>query len=164
MHDFLTPVVETEPRPAAFDREKTRYLRSYLLMRAMVGAIGVVLPFLLVLGDRLLFSGKPFPRDSLSAYYYSGVRDLFVGTLSVTAIFLVTYKVIERNLDNTLSIVAGLAALERCDVSYGPADERCRALAVAGSAGRRIRSGNPFRGSGRLHRVAGVPLRVLRDT
>ena len=111
MHDFLTPVVETEPRPDAFDREKTLYLRSYLLMRAMVGAIGVVLPFLLVLGDRLLFSGKPFPRDSLSVYYYSGVRDLFVGTLSATAIFLVTYKVIERNLDNTLSIVAGLAAL-----------------------------------------------------
>jgi len=111
MHDFLTPVVEVEPRPDAFDQEKSRYLRSYLLMRAMVGAIGVALPFLLVLGDRVLFGEEPFPRDSLSAYYYSGVRDLFVGTLSATAIFLVTYKVIERNLDNTLSIVAGLAAL-----------------------------------------------------
>ena len=111
MKDFLQPVVETEPRPAPSDPEKVRYLRSYLFMRAMIGAIGVALPFALVLFDGLMFSGEPFPRDSLSAYYYSGVRDVFVGALCATAVFLLTYKVVEKNLDNTLSLVAGLAVL-----------------------------------------------------
>lgn len=80
-------------------------------MRVLVGALGVALPFVLVLGDGLVFDGEPFPRDSLSAYYYSGVRELFVGTLSATGVFLITYKVAERTLDNTLSILAGIAAL-----------------------------------------------------
>jgi hypothetical protein len=36
---------------------------------------------------------------------------VFVGALCVTAVFLITYKVLEHNLDNTASIVAGAAAL-----------------------------------------------------
>jgi hypothetical protein len=111
MKPFLEPVVETGPRPDPADREQTRYLRSYLVMRAAVGALGVALPVLLVAVDGWGFGGEPFPRDSLSAYYYSGVRDLFVGVLFATAVFLITYKCFERNLDNTLSIVAGLAVL-----------------------------------------------------
>jgi hypothetical protein len=111
MKDFLQPVVETAKRPDPTERENTLYLRSFLFMRAMVGAIGVALPIVLVLVDSLFLGHELFARDSLSAYYYSGARDLFVGTLCATAIFLVTYKVFERNLDNTLSIVAGFAAL-----------------------------------------------------
>lgn len=109
MIDLLTPQLTVERPPA--DREVSRYVRSYLIMRVLVGALGVALPFVLVLGDGLVFDGEPFPRDSLSAYYYSGVRELFVGTLSATGVFLITYKVAERTLDNTLSILAGIAAL-----------------------------------------------------
>lgn len=87
------------------------YLRSYLFMRVMVGLIGISLPIVLVLVDRIIFSGEPSPRSALSSYYYSGVRDLFVGALCATAVFLVTYKVVERNLDNTVTVVAGIAAL-----------------------------------------------------
>lgn len=36
------------------------------------------------------------PRGSLSAYYHSGIRDLFVGSLCVTAVFLITYKMFEH--------------------------------------------------------------------
>jgi hypothetical protein len=102
-------VVTVEPRPT--DPEVSRYVRSYLIMRVVVGALGVALPFMLVLCDGLWFDGDPFPRTSLSAYYYSGVRELFVGTLSATGIFLITYKVAERSLDNTLSLLAGLAVV-----------------------------------------------------
>jgi len=43
---------------------------------------------------RGLADGGPFLlRSSLSGYYYSGARDLFVGILSALAVFLVTYKV-----------------------------------------------------------------------
>lgn len=109
MKEYLTPALEPEPRPDPSDRERSLYLRSFLIMRTMVGALGVALPFVLVLSDGLLFDGDPFPRDSLSSYYYSGARELFVGTLAATGVFLITYKVVERSLDNTLSIVAGLA-------------------------------------------------------
>jgi hypothetical protein len=109
MIDLLTPELTVERPPA--DREVSRYVRSYLIMRVFVGALGVALPFMLVLFDGLIFDGDPFPRDSLSAYYYSGVRELFVGTLSATAVFLITYKVADRTLDNTLSVLAGMAAL-----------------------------------------------------
>jgi hypothetical protein len=107
--DLLQPELTVEPRPA--DRETSRYVRSYLIMRVLVGALGIALPFLLVLSDGLVLDGDPFLRSSLSAYYYSGARELFVGTLSATAVFLVTYKVADRTLDNTLSTLAGLAVL-----------------------------------------------------
>jgi hypothetical protein len=77
----------------------------------LVGALGVALPFLLVLIDGLWFDGSPFPRTSLSAYYYSGARELFVGALAATGVFLIAYKVAEVNLDNTLSLLAGAGAL-----------------------------------------------------
>jgi hypothetical protein len=88
-----------------------RYVRSYLVLRICVGVLGVALPLVLVFGDGLVFGARPFPRDSLSAYYYSGTRDLFVGSLIATGIFLITYKVTERGLDNTLSTVAGGTAI-----------------------------------------------------
>lgn len=86
------------------------YLRSYLLMRAVIGFIGVTLPIALVVGDHLLNSGGPYIRQALSDYYYSGVRDFFVGAMFAAGIFLITYKVFEKNLNNLLTIVAGLAA------------------------------------------------------
>ena len=109
MREFFQPVERVEPRPT--DPDETRYIRSYLLMRALVGALAVALPFALVLLDGIWFDGDPYPRTSLSAYYYSGVRELFVGALCATGVFLITYKVAERNLDNTLSGIAGVAVL-----------------------------------------------------
>ncbi|MET7394362.1 hypothetical protein ABZS66_12795 [Dactylosporangium sp. NPDC005572] len=87
------------------------YLRSYLLMRAVIGLVGVALPFGLVIGDWALEHGTLLAKGSLSAYFYSGMHDVFVGSLCVTGLFLVTYKVFEHNLDNVLSGVAGVAAL-----------------------------------------------------
>ncbi len=107
---LLTPVVRTAPRPTVFEPDRLRYLRAYLLMRTMIGVLAVALPLVLGVGDLLLSATGPFSRGSLSAYYYSGARDLFVGTLCAVAVFLVTYKVSEANLDNTLSLLAGVAA------------------------------------------------------
>jgi hypothetical protein len=108
---FLKPVTRPEPRPADPQTVEARYVRSYLILRMFVGLLGVALPFVLVLVDKVAFHGSPFPRGSLSAYYYSGMREVFVGTLSAIGVFLIAYKVAERNLDNTLSAVAGFAAL-----------------------------------------------------
>src|SRR4051794_2599276 len=106
---LLEPVTTVEPRPA--DPVALGYVRSFLFLRLGVGAGGVLLPFVLVLVDGLAFSAHPFPRDSISAYYYSGMHDVMVGAICSVGVFLLAYKVTERNLDNTLSVVAGLAAL-----------------------------------------------------
>jgi hypothetical protein len=107
---FLKPVA-VEPRPADPRSIEARYVRSFLILRIFVGVLGVSLPFLLVFVDRVAFDGSPFPRGSLSAYYYSGMREVFVGTLSAIGVFLIAYKVAERNLDNTLSFLAGVSAI-----------------------------------------------------
>src|SRR5512132_3781620 len=103
---FLKPELTCQPRPT--DRETARYVRSFLIMRIVVGVLGVLLPLSLVLIGRWL-DGKPWFRDSLSAYYYSGARELFVGVLSAIGVFLFTYKVTEHSLDNTLTFVAAAA-------------------------------------------------------
>jgi hypothetical protein len=109
MREFLKPITTTEPRPT--DPRLLRYVRSYLILRVGVGVGGMVLAFVLVFVDGLLFKSDPFPRDSISAYYYSGVRDIMVGAICTTGVFLLAYKVAERNLDNTLSTLAGVMAL-----------------------------------------------------
>ena len=111
MNAYLQPEITVERPATSAPPDMSRYLRSYLIMRAMVGALGVALPFLLVFGDGFVFDGDPFVRGSLSSYYYSSAREVFVGTLSATAVFLITYKVVTRSLDNTLSMVAGVAVL-----------------------------------------------------
>jgi hypothetical protein len=109
--EFLRPVREAEPRPDPEIRPgQARYVRSYLWMRIGIGALGVVLPLWLVIADKVAFHGDPFPRGSLSAYYYSGMRDVFVAILSATGVFLITHQVAEKNLDNTATLIAGLCA------------------------------------------------------
>lgn len=110
MNQFMRKAFVVSDRPAASEVERTLYLRSYLAVRIAVGVLGFLLPVIVVLVDGLWFDGR-FPRDSLSAYYWSGTRDVFVGGLCATAIVLVTYKVVEWNPDNLFSIIAGAAAV-----------------------------------------------------
>jgi hypothetical protein len=120
---FLTPA---PVRDRTIDSRELPYVRSYLIMRTVAGLLGVLLPVLVVLFDGLLLGGHPVVRTSLSAYYYSGAREIFIGTLSAIGIFLITYKIGEVNLDNTLSMIAGGAVLvvalfptDRSDSSAG---------------------------------------------
>jgi hypothetical protein len=107
------PSTDTFERPAVLgDDPKSLYARSYLLIRALVGVIGVLLPTaMFALEGTLLKSGWEV-RGSLSAYYHSGARDLFVGALCVTGFLLLTYMAAQRNTwDYWLSTVAGVAVL-----------------------------------------------------
>lgn len=111
MARLLTPVTRVDRRPTDSQSVESRYIRSFLLLRTFVGLLGVLLPVLLVAIDKLAFEGDPWPRGSLSAYYYSGMREVLVATLSATGVFFVAYKVAERNLDNFLSWVSGAASM-----------------------------------------------------
>jgi hypothetical protein len=104
----LAPVQELRPDPQSGEG---RYVRSFLVMRLIIGLIGVLLPFALVFIDYGAFQGYPFPRGSESIYYYSGMREVFTVSIGTIGFFLFAYKLTERNLDNTLSFFAGLAAM-----------------------------------------------------
>ena len=94
----------------ALSQGERRYLKSFLVLRLLVGVVGVGLTFALVYGERLLPGHQPL-RGSLSGYYHSGVRDLFVGSLCAIAIFLICYMMFHNVWDNVLSTLAGVAAL-----------------------------------------------------
>jgi hypothetical protein len=108
--EFLRPAPPAGERPPA-DSAAGRYVRSFLFERLTIGVLGLTLPFALVFLDRLLFHGAPFPRNSESAYYYSGMREWFSVTVGGSGFFFIAYKITEKNLDNTLSIVGGACAL-----------------------------------------------------
>ncbi len=107
--ETVWPEVEVTQRPTAPGSEP--YVRSYVFMRFAIGVLGIALPPLLVLVEPLIFDGQPFPRGSLSAYYYSGMRELFVGLLFAIGVFLVIYKFADRTREGRVSTYAGLAVI-----------------------------------------------------
>lgn len=67
---------------------------SYLGLRKAIGIIGISLPFVLALGKMLLEG--PGIQSSISAYYYTDMRDVFVGSLCAIAVFMMSYKGYDR--------------------------------------------------------------------
>lgn len=82
---------------------------SYLALRKAVGWIGILLPVVLPLGGIIFFGDKGI-RENISVYYYSGMRDIFVGALCSIALFLFFYKGYNK-LDNIAASLAGFFAL-----------------------------------------------------
>lgn len=110
--DSWRAVTTTPPdRTGLDDKWKSRYLKSYLLLRLAIGVLGLALPVIVWLGSALLPSGQWALRGSLSSYYYSAMREEFTGTLWVTGFFLITYKAFEGSIENVFSSVAGGAAV-----------------------------------------------------
>jgi hypothetical protein len=87
------------------------YIRSYVFMRRVVGWLAILLPPLLVFGEPIPFDDRPVPLGSLSAYYYSGFREVFVGMLCAIGVFLVIYKWPERTRESRVSTYAGIAVV-----------------------------------------------------
>jgi hypothetical protein len=95
--ELLTPVLSTVRPGADADPNEVRYFLSFMRLRTYVGVLGLALPVVVPLVDWIVFSGDPAPRGSISAYYYSGARELFVAILAATGVFMISYKVAERD-------------------------------------------------------------------
>lgn len=87
---------------------KQRLIVSYLTMRRTIGILGIALPLVVVLGG--LIENSNMLQGSISGYYYTNMRDFFVGILCVVALFLISYQGYER-IDNIVSNLAGFSAL-----------------------------------------------------
>ncbi|MDQ1536917.1 MAG: hypothetical protein QOE58_1310, partial [Actinomycetota bacterium] len=75
---------------------------SYLGLRKGFGVLAMALPVVLVVGKLLLDGGGI--QSTISGYYYTVMRDYFVGSSCATAILLMCYRY--GRLDNYLSNAA----------------------------------------------------------
>jgi hypothetical protein len=64
---------------------------SYLTLRKAIGLIGVLLPFILA-GVYMLLASKIIFQSSVSAYYYTSMRNVLVGGLCAIGVFLFAYR------------------------------------------------------------------------
>jgi hypothetical protein len=80
---------------------------SYLLLRKTVGWIGMLLPFVLIVGNVAMSASRP---DSMSGYYYTPMRNVFVGALCALGVFLIAYDGYD-NWDRWITNIAGLCAI-----------------------------------------------------
>ena len=86
-------------------------LETHPHYRTAIGVLGVTLPPILILGWLLLAASV---ESSISAYYYTRLRDWFVGTLWVIGVFLFFYQYRPRQ--------PGQARSKRKPVQTGAAD------------------------------------------
>ncbi len=103
----------TAPAPVATDEllGTPDFRKSFLTTRLVVGMFGVALPSTLIVGEPLM-SGNWSVRDALSDYYYSGLRNWFVGSLFAIGAGLLVYMATKRSRpDGVLSFVAGVCAI-----------------------------------------------------
>jgi len=80
---------------------------SYLLMRVVVGAIGLLLPWVMLISGWLLGQAT---QPSISGYYYTPMRNVFVGALWALAFFLIAYNGYDWP-DRLITNLAGACAL-----------------------------------------------------
>ncbi len=85
----------------------SRLVISYLTLRKLIGALGFTFPFILVIGGSLI---KTDIQSSMSHYYHTGMRDVFVAVLCTVAAFFLAYKGYEKK-DAIAGNIAGISAI-----------------------------------------------------
>lgn len=94
-------------------KDNDDYILSYLILRQLIGILGLCLPFGLLLGNKLLGS-TVWLQPSISHFYYGYMHIAFVGVLCVLGALFITYKgksKIENKISNCSGVFAFLVAL-----------------------------------------------------
>lgn len=93
---------------APVDSPSEALFRSFLALRRAVGAIGISLPLALILGKLIVDGGGL--QDSISGYYHTGMRDVYVGAMCACGVVLLAYRGYDR-IDHIAGNIAGIAAI-----------------------------------------------------
>src|SRR5215469_12628614 len=111
--------MDSAANPAPAKPAPNQVVRSYMVLRTAIGVIAVGLTFAVFLGNWIIFShhrfacllpvGNQLP-DSLSGYYYSHMRNVFVGGMCAAGVFLLFYRGNDR-LERRLTDAAGAFAI-----------------------------------------------------
>ncbi|WP_439376725.1 hypothetical protein [Amycolatopsis lexingtonensis] len=94
--------------PPNDEKLRNSITKTYLALRWGMVGIGLVLPFFLLIVHPWV-TAAPRP-DSISGYYHTPLRDVFVGALVTTGTFLFLYKIFTP-LENWLLNIAGISAI-----------------------------------------------------
>jgi hypothetical protein len=113
------PVATKQPVATERAAESKQLAGGYMTLRKAIGWIGVCLPFAVFLGNWAIFShhvgaclvpvSDKLP-DSLSGYYYTHMRDVFVGAMCAASVFLIFYRGSDT-LERWATNFAGLSAI-----------------------------------------------------
>jgi hypothetical protein len=71
--------------------DKPPEIISYYTMRRAIGVLGITLPLILLAGS-FLFGGCKEVQSSISTYYHTNMRNVFVGYNCAVALFLFAYR------------------------------------------------------------------------
>ncbi len=91
---------------------------SYLALRKAVGAVALALPFAVAIPWALLHHAI---QTSISAYYYTGMRNVFVGSLCAIAMFMLCTRGYDRK-DEVAGIFSALCGI---GVAFFPTSPAC---------------------------------------
>ena len=108
------------------------YVLSFYRVRQALGILGLVFPVLLLIGGWI---ENARIEPSISDYYHTTLRDIFVGALFAIGIFLVSYKGHARDnrepiSDNLAATLAGVgpSGLPFSPINWCPAPRTFRIL------------------------------------
>ncbi|MGJ8624790.1 MAG: hypothetical protein ACSHW1_18770 [Yoonia sp.] len=88
-------------------------VKSYYRVRQALGYLGIALPFLLIVTG---LTSNAHLEPSVSDFFHTLNRDIFVGTMTAISIFLLVYDGYDRSegewiSDNYITTIAGIAGL-----------------------------------------------------
>lgn len=83
----------------------SRHTHCHAILRKSIGWIAILLPFVLSLGY-IIISKEIILEKSISAYYHTGMRNIFVGTLCALAMYMF-YDIGYNSLDDWAGNLAG---------------------------------------------------------
>ncbi len=89
------------------DPQLNELVINYVYLRKTVGWIGALLPVVLLVGNTIFTTVLP---DSISSYYYTHMRNVFVGALCALGVFLIAYAGYDE-WDRWITNIAGGCAV-----------------------------------------------------
>lgn len=110
-------------------------LATYFVLRVVVGVVALAFPLVLWLGGLANPKAALSLQSSISAYYHTPLRDVFVGVMFVVGSCLVVYRGFteaENWILNAAGVLALGVALLPTDLTCNPGDAAC--LERAGAA------------------------------
>lgn len=100
------------------EQKTLELVQSYTRVRLALGFLGLALPLILFFGgilDQPRIGQGPGVEPTISDFYHTTYRDIFVGSLCAIGVFLISYRGYPREKgewinDNWLATIAGLAS------------------------------------------------------
>jgi hypothetical protein len=108
-----------------FYQQDNSHITSYWYLRNAIGYIGLLMPTWVKFGA--YFREDISFLTSISAYYYTSMRDVFVATLVLVGVLLACYRT-DKLSDNIVAFVAGLAA---CGIAFFPMNPEYAQVLIA---------------------------------